>query len=426
LLAAIAEIRKQPAICLQAVSSFHETAPVGGPPGQANYFNAAVAIETKLSPADLQGMLAAIEQKLGRTRAERWGPRTVDLDLLLYGDSTIETPELTIPHPRMAERRFVLAPAAEIAADLQHPRTGKTIGQMLAELPAAAEGANPLRVFTSPTDMQATILRLREAGRRIGIVPTMGALHPGHLSLVEVAKDQADVVVATIFVNPTQFGPKEDFGKYPRTLDNDLTALSAAGCDLVFVPASEDIFPPGFSAYVEPPDVAQPLEGVCRPGHFRGVATVVLKLFHLIPAHIACFGQKDFQQLLVIRHLVRDLALPIEILPCPTIREPDGLALSSRNRYLSPTERQQALALSRALRRAEELVSRGERDSQRVIATMRTILTEGGIRAIDYIAVADRETLAELPVLDCPAVALVAAHVGATRLIDNCLLTPLS
>jgi pantoate--beta-alanine ligase len=250
----------------------------------------------------------------------------------------------------------------------------------------------------------------------------MGALHAGHLSLVRAARERADVVVATIFVNPTQFAPHEDYSKYPRTLDADLEALSTTGCDLVFVPTAADIFPPGFSTYVEPLAVAHPLEGVCRPGHFRGVATVVLKLFHLIPADVACFGQKDFQQLLVIRRMAEDLAVPIEIVSCPTVREPDGLALSSRNRYLSLAERQQALALSRALDKAVQLVAAGQRDSGPIIAEMRSVLTAAGINRIDYVALANPETLAELQRIEGPAVALIAAYVGATRLIDNRLL----
>jgi len=247
----------------------------------------------------------------------------------------------------------------------------------------------------------------------------MGALHEGHLSLVRAARQRADIVVTTIFVNPTQFGPQEDLSRYPRTLDNDLKLLSAEGCHFVFLPTASDMYPAGFSTYVDPPAVAEPLEGKCRPGHFRGVATIVLKLFNLIPADFACFGQKDFQQLSVIRHMVQDLALPIEIVACPIVRESDGLAMSSRNRYLSPAERAQALAISRALDRAAQLVASGERDASAVVSRMRQELTAAGITQIDYVAIADPETLAEKHVLDGPSVALIAAFVGKTRLIDN-------
>jgi pantoate--beta-alanine ligase len=422
LLAAIDAIDKHPAIAVSRVSSLIETSPHGGPTGQKNYFNAAAAIETELSPGELLRDLLAIENQLGRERSERWGPRTIDLDLLLYGDEVIDSPQLVVPHPRLHERRFVLAPSAEIAPDWRHPALNGTIAELLAELPARESDSLGMRVITQPGPMQQAVVDLRRTGKRIGLVPTMGALHEGHLSLVRAARERADIVVATIFVNPTQFGPSEDLAKYPRTLDSDLQALSAERCDLVFVPQADEIYPPGFSTYVQPPAVAQPLEGVCRPGHFLGVATVVLKLFNLIPADFACFGQKDYQQLLVIRHMVRDLNLPIQIVPCPTVREADGLALSSRNRHLSPAQRQQALALPRALNRAEQLAAGGERSSAAILAEMRRVLITAGIERIDYVALADPETLAEKQSIDGPGIALIAAYVGTTRLIDNRLL----
>ena len=279
-----------------------------------------------------------------------------------------------------------------------------------------------LRTIATAAEIQAATRALRAAGKSVGLVPTMGALHEGHLSLVRRARAECDAVIATIFVNPAQFGPQEDFSRYPRTLERDLELLAAEGCDLVFVPSRVEIYPAGFSTYVEPPAVAAPLEGRFRPGHFRGVATVVLKLFHLIPAAVAYFGQKDYQQSLVIRHMVRDLNLPIQITVCPIVREPDGLALSSRNRYLSSAERDQALALSRCLKRAVELICGGQRDPSAIAAAMHSELTAAGIERIDYAAVADAQTLAELNTLDRPAVALVACHVGTTRLIDNTLL----
>jgi pantoate--beta-alanine ligase len=422
LLQAMDLLRVEPEISLQRISSFHLTSPVGGPPDQDAYFNAAAVIETELSPAELLRALVAIEQKLGRVRNERWGPRTIDLDVLLYGHAVVETAEIVVPHPRMHERRFVLAPAAEIAADCFHPVLRQTVDEMLSALPAAASSQPTLRVFTSPAAIQGEVLDLRRQGKRIGFVPTMGALHAGHISLVERARESADVVVASIFVNPTQFGPQEDLQKYPRTLDDDLRGLSAAGCELVFLPSAAEIYPPGFSMYVDPPAVAQPLEGVCRPGHFRGVATVVLKLFHIVPAHVACFGQKDYQQLQVIKRMVEDLAIPIEILGCPTVREADGLAMSSRNRYLSAAERQQALSLSRALTQAEQMVQGGERNAKSIAAAMKETLHKAGIEKIDYAVVADPETLVELSTIERSAVALIAAHVGSTRLIDNRIL----
>ena len=271
--------------------------------------------------------------------------------------------------------------------------------------------------------MRAAVRELQRAGKSVGLVPTMGALHEGHLSLVQRAKSECNVAVATIFVNPAQFAPHEDFSKYPRTLEADLQALAAANCDLIFVPSHEEMYPPGTNTFVEPPQVAQPLEGVCRPGHFRGVATVVLKLFNIIPADRAYFGQKDFQQALVIQRMVADLNVPVQVIVCPIVREQDGLAMSSRNRYLSPSERQQALALSRALTVVQEAVSRGKRDAAALAADMRRTLEGAGIERIDYATLANPNTLVELTKLEGPAVALIAAFVGSTRLIDNCLLT---
>jgi pantoate--beta-alanine ligase len=429
LLAAIAALREDPAISVQAVSSFVESAPVGGPAGQSNYFNGAAVLATSLSAEALLARLLAVEAQLGRVRGERFGPRTIDLDLLLCGEQVIESATLQVPHPRLSERRFVLAPAAEIAGPMQVPtisdsRGSVSIAALADRLSSPAPGELGLRVITTAAAMHRHVRDVQQSGRRVGVVPTMGALHAGHLSLVHEARQRSDYVVATIFVNPTQFAPHEDLAKYPRTLDADLSALSQAGCHAAFVPAVEEMYPRGATTMVDPPEVAKPLEGVCRPGHFRGVATIVLKLFHLIPADVACFGQKDFQQALVIRRMVADLNVPIEVVVCPTVREADGLALSSRNRYLSAAEREQALALSRALRQAEQSIHAGETESVQIVAAMRETLAAAGITTIDYVALADPDTLTEVPRVEGKTVALIACRVGSTRLIDNCLLDP--
>jgi pantoate--beta-alanine ligase len=250
----------------------------------------------------------------------------------------------------------------------------------------------------------------------------MGALHEGHLSLVRRSAASGDFTVVTIFVNPTQFGPSEDFSRYPRTLESDLALLADAEADLVFAPAADQIYRPGFSTYVEPPEVARPLEGRCRPGHFRGVATIVLKLFHLVPADVAYFGQKDFQQTRVIETMVEDLDVPIRIEICPTVRETDGLAMSSRNRYLSPAERQQALAVSRSLGRVTALFRDGQRDAAALRAAMEQVLVEAHITRIDYAAIVDPRKLTDVTRADHESMALIAAFAGSTRLIDNCRL----
>lgn len=278
------------------------------------------------------------------------------------------------------------------------------------------------RVIHDIAELREVMGQQRRAGHSVGLVPTMGALHEGHLSLVRAARAECDYTVVTIFVNPTQFGPREDLARYPRTLEADLGALEAQAVDLVFCPAPETMYPPGFSTYVDPPEVARAWEGACRPGHFRGVATVVLKLFQLIPADVAYFGRKDYQQALVIRHLVRDLNVPIRIQVCPIVREPDGLAMSSRNRYLDPSQRRQALALFRALQAARQLVRQGERDVTAVRSAMSDVLAAAEIEHVDYIAIVEPDTLEELPRVKLTMVVLLAAHVGHTRLIDNCRL----
>lgn len=277
-----------------------------------------------------------------------------------------------------------------------------------------------MRVIHSPLEIYSLIDFERRENRRVGLVPTMGALHEGHLSLVTRAKQDCDVAVATIFVNPTQFGPNEDFSKYPRTLQSDLEKLASVGCDYVFVPAADEIYRPGHSTYIDPPHVASQWEGAIRPGHFRGVTTIVLKLFMMVPAHIAFFGRKDYQQVAVIKGMVEDLNLPIRIETCDTIRESDGLAMSSRNRYLTADERQRALSLSRALNTAREMISHGERDASIIEAAMNDVLLAAPVDKIDYAKIVHADTLEPLSQIDSPAVAILAARLGTTRLIDNC------
>ena len=279
-----------------------------------------------------------------------------------------------------------------------------------------------MKIIEDPCGAYELLAGWRNSGESIGLVPTMGALHAGHLALVQRSRAECQRTVASVFVNPTQFAPHEDLSRYPRTLTDDLRALEELSVDVVFVPSARSMYPEGFSTYVQPPAVAQPLEGEFRPGHFQGVATVVLKLFQILPATHAYFGQKDFQQLAVIRHMASDLNVPVQIVGCPTVREADGLAMSSRNRYLQPEQRQAALSLWGALTAVRELLLQGQTEVDQLEQCMLERLREGGIQRIDYARVVDRDTLAALLRVDRPAVALIAAHVGHTRLIDNLLL----
>ena len=289
------------------------------------------------------------------------------------------------------------------------------------------------RVFDDPHVVQKKIAAVRRQGKLVGVVPTMGALHEGHLVLVRQAKCDADFVVVTIFVNPTQFAPHEDFDKYPRTLERDLEQLRELDVDMVFTPSGETMYPAGFDTHVEVVELARRLEGVSRPTHYRGVTTIVMKLLNITMADIAFFGQKDYQQCCVIRKMTADLNMPVKITVCPTVREPDGLALSSRNRYLSQDEWEQALVLSQSLALAQQLVDDGVTDSQEICRKMREIIENSPLARIDYIAIADPVTLEELSNIpttpkshatgdSARAVALLAVHFGVTRLIDNVLL----
>ena len=276
-------------------------------------------------------------------------------------------------------------------------------------------------VLKTIAETRSACARIRAAGKTLGLVPTMGSLHQGHLSLVRAAQAGCDTVAVSIFVNPTQFGPKEDFEAYPRSLEEDCRILEAAGVDLVFAPSSEEMYPAGASTFVEVAGLSERLDGASRPGHFRGVATVVAKLFHIFSPERAFFGQKDAAQVAVLRKMVRDLRFSVQMEVCPTVREPEGLALSSRNRNLSSEQRGQALVLSRALLAVEQQVQGGEQESGTLLATAMQILEEEPAVKVDYCRVVDPDTLEDVRNVGHGALVVVAAYVGATRLIDNLL-----
>ena len=281
-----------------------------------------------------------------------------------------------------------------------------------------------MRLITSVSEMKALTRESRSRGKSVGLVPTMGALHKGHISLLRQAKQQCDAVVASVFVNPAQFGPKEDFDRYPRNLDKDFTLLSSCNIDTVFAPSTEEMYPEGFQTFVEPGQLAEIYEGASRPGHFRGVSTVVVKLFNIAQPDIAYFGQKDFQQAIVVRRLIEDLNLNVRLVLCPIVRDEDGLAVSSRNGYLKPARRKSALALSQSLRRAEEMVHSGESDARKILEEMRGVLqADPGVKA-DYVAIVNPLSFESVRRVTAGSIALVAARVDTVRLIDNAILGP--
>lgn len=279
-----------------------------------------------------------------------------------------------------------------------------------------------MQVLTSIAEMRAACSQLRQAGKSLGLVATMGALHAGHVSLARAARRQCDTVAATIFVNPTQFAPGEDLAKYPRTFAADRALLEAEQVTLLFAPTVEEMYPTAAATFVEVPDIGARLDGRSRPGHFRGVATVVAKLFHIVTPDKAFFGQKDAAQVAVLRRMARDLNFDVELVVCPIVREPDGLAMSSRNRYLSAAERSQALALSHTLQAITSAYQTGERRAEKLLAVGIATMARTPQVRVDYLSMVDAETLLPLGQAAPGALVAIAGWVGATRLIDNVIL----
>ena len=287
--------------------------------------------------------------------------------------------------------------------------------------PDGAKESLKIRIVHTINEVRSAVQQTRQNNNRIGLVPTMGALHAGHGSLIEAAVKECDFVVVTIFVNPTQFGPGEDLDKYPRTLEADCQYCEKLGADLVFASSAEEMYPAEQLTWVDVQQLTEPLCGAKRPGHFRGVTTICTKLFNITLPDIAYFGQKDAQQALVIQRMVGDLNMPLEIRICPIVREPDGLAMSSRNKYLSPDERQRAVCLYQSLTNCKEQIDAGQRDMMTLVTQMKAMIEPQGGR-IDYIEVVDAETLMPLSTLKGRVLVALAVFFGKTRLIDNLLL----
>ncbi|MGD0791253.1 MAG: pantoate--beta-alanine ligase [Terriglobales bacterium] len=281
-----------------------------------------------------------------------------------------------------------------------------------------------MKMCATIPEARAACRAARASRKRLGLVPTMGALHEGHLSLVRAAKAQCDAVAVSIFVNPTQFGPTEDLSKYPRQFDHDCRLLEKEGVEILFAPPVEEIYPDGEVTWVLVEGLSEKLDGRSRPGHFRGVTTIVSKLFHIIEPEAAFFGQKDAAQLAVIRRMVQDLNFPVEIVACPIVREPDGLAMSSRNAYLNREERGRALVLPRSLQRAQQQFQAGERIAARLISAAKEVFAREPQVALDYFEIVDPDTLDPVERISQETLVAVAAYIGATRLIDNLVLKP--
>lgn len=279
-----------------------------------------------------------------------------------------------------------------------------------------------MKIITTIDEMQQTSLSLKRAGKSIAFVPTMGYLHEGHASLLREGRSRGDILVLSIFVNPIQFGQNEDLGRYPRDMERDCRLASECGVDFVFAPDAPGMYPPGFQTSINVRELSQPLCGASRPGHFDGVATVVTKLFNIVQPDVALFGCKDYQQLAVIRRMTADLSLPVQVVGMPIVREPDGLAMSSRNAYLSPAERQSALCLSRAIRQVRERYAGGEHSASTLLAAAREMILAEPAAVIDYLELRDSVSLATVDLVSDTTLLALAVKIGTTRLIDNTVL----
>lgn len=389
-------------------SSWIETDFVGEGPEQGRFLNGVVEIQTSLAPRALLGVLWALEAAAGRQSPHpRNHPRQLDLDIIFYGDHVIDSRELQVPHPRWHERGFVTTPLRELGVDLDaRPRAAGT------------------RLIHDSADVIVQVADWLRGSCVVGLVPTMGSLHEGHASLMRRARAECDRVLATVFVNPLQFGPGEDFETYPRDLERDLGVCAAAGVDALFAPSSAGMFAEDFVSHVAVGAEAAGMEGSVRAGHFSGVATVVARLLAMTRPQRAYFGQKDAQQLAVVRRMCTDLGFPVEVVACPVVREPDGLALSSRNVYLTPADRRAAPVLYRALDEARSRFRDGLRDRDELLHCAREVLASEPRCTVDYVEVRQNRDLAPLP----PGAVsggrmLVAAKFGegasAVRLLDN-------
>lgn len=392
---AIDKLRKTKGVNIAKISRFYQTRPEDFI-DQGDFLNGVIRLSTDLAPYRLLQKLKQVESSLGRKETIRFGPRVIDLDILLYDNQRIKTKDLVIPHLRMYDRDFVLKPLREIAPEMFK-----------------------LKVISSVSRMRSFVAAARDKNKTVGFVPTMGYLHEGHLSLLRQAKQDSDKVIVSIFVNPAQFGPKDDFRRYPRDFKRDESILRAMGVDVVFYPGIEAIYPKEYLTYVNVEKITSGLCGVSRPGHFRGVTTIVTKLFNIVNPDIAYFGQKDFQQAKVIQRMVRDLNMPVKIKVMPIVREEDGLATSSRNTYLNKFQRSDAVVLYYSLMDTKALIKEGERNTRTIIKFIRDKIRQIKSARIDYIQIVDAKSLEKIDRISGKVLIALAVWFGRTRLIDN-------
>ncbi|MFK7742373.1 MAG: pantoate--beta-alanine ligase [Planctomycetota bacterium] len=408
LLTALARLEATPGVRVVKHSSWLDNPFFGEGPEQGSFLNGVAELVTSLDPGALLAVLRAIEVEAGRRFPHAQNhPRELDLDILFVGERRIDSRELTVPHPRWHERSFVIEPLRELGVDVDAmPRAAAT--EVLHEI----------------DELQERTADWLAGDCIVGLVPTMGSLHEGHASLIRRARAECDRVLVTVFVNPLQFGPDEDFDAYPRNLDADREISREAGADALFAPRTAAMYDEFFCSNVAVGREAEGMEGAVRPGHFAGVATVVARLFAMTRPHRAYFGEKDAQQVAVVRRMVRDLGFPLAIVPCPIAREADGLARSSRNVYLSAEDRRASTVLYRAMSSAKEQFQRGVHDRDALLARVRAVLATEPRCAVDYVELRREGDLAELPPGDVDGGRLIVAGLFAgsepsVRLLDN-------
>jgi pantoate--beta-alanine ligase len=406
--AALDRLRLTPGVEVLRQSDRLETDFVGVGPDQGKFLNGVIELKTSLTPLALLSVLQALEVAAGRALPHQVNhPRELDLDIVLFGARTIDTRDLQVPHPHFYERDFVREPLRQLGVDVDKYVSVST----------------PV-VIDSNAALAAKTVEWAAGGCSVGLVPTMGSLHRGHQSLMDIAREQCDRVIVTVFVNPLQFGPSEDFAAYPRDLDGDLAICREAGVDVLFAPSSKEMFDDGFCSDVQVGAEAEGMEGDVREGHFQGVATVVARLFAMSRPHRAYFGEKDAQQIAVVRRMACDLGFPLEVVPCAIVREPDGLAMSSRNVYLSPADRKASSVLSRALCSAREQFRNGVCDRDQLLQHMAEVLASEPRCTVDYFELRREGDLSALPPGDVSGGRLLVAGKFVegsqpVRLLDN-------